>query len=78
MGNPWESRQEKTARIKREVMTHFSYHHMYELCDDSLYHAAISVLKAKHIAATFGTLTAEMKRIWRIENGIREKNKRCI
>lgn len=68
MGNPWESRQEKTARIKREVMTHFAYHHMYELCDDELYHRAISVLKAKGYAATFGTLTYTMKEIWR--NGI--------
>lgn len=70
MGNPWESRQEKTARIKREVMTHFAYHHMYDLCSDELYYRAISVLKAKHIAATFSMLTKTMKEIWRNENDI--------
>lgn len=67
--NPWESIQERTARIKREVMTHFSHHHMYELCNDELYSKACAVLKEKKLCRNFYNITGAMKELYKKESG---------
>lgn len=63
--NPWETMQKKAARIKNEVMTHFAYHCMYNLCNDELYSQACRILKQKHLARDFCNLTRVMKEIGR-------------
>ena len=66
--NPWESAQQKAARIKNEVMTHFSYHHMYGLCNEELYHRACDELKRNGLARNFYNITGMMKKIYVKEN----------
>ncbi len=55
---PWE----KTIKeIENEVMQHFSYHHMYDLCDHEKFRAAVDKLRAKKIKPTFYQITGLMK-----------------
>lgn len=65
--NPCESIQKRTARIKNEVMTHFSHFHMYELCNDELYSAACKYLRKKRLEPSFYNLTGAMKAIYKGE-----------
>lgn len=58
----WRNPFEKTVHdIKREVMTHFAYHHMYELCDENLFTAACKKLRKDKVRPTFYAITGLMK-----------------
>ena len=53
--------------IKREVMTHFSYHNMFDLCSDELFEKACDILKSEHIKPSFYTVSGKMKELIRGE-----------
>ena len=61
---------EKTLNdVKKEVMTHFAYHKMYELCDNEKFKEACNILRKQKRPLTFYNITGVMKeRLYGKEN----------
>lgn len=60
--NGWRNPFAKTIHeIKREVMTHFEYHGMYDLCDDEKFSIACEALRRRGETRSFYNITGYMK-----------------
>lgn len=60
----WRNPFEKTVQeLKREVMAHFAYHHMHELCDENLFMVACEKLRKDKLKPTFYLVTGLMKEL---------------
>ena len=56
--NPFAKR---IYNIKKEVMAHFAYHQMYNLCDNEKFSIACEILRKRGEALNFNNITVYMK-----------------